>query len=92
MVITIIPHAGLFCLQVRRHHVTPICDYEKTSMRNGGWGGGSYMYIFTPIFWLFISQVEKVQGNYDMLSQGLEHSEVSCYLFLKLLIVSLIEV
>lgn len=38
-------------------------------------------------FWLFISQVEKVQGNCDTLSQGLEHSKVSCYLLLKLLFV-----
>lgn len=43
MVLTIISKAGLFCLQVRRHmhHITPICDYEKTSMRIGRGGGGA---------------------------------------------------
>lgn len=92
VVLTIISKAGLFCLQVRRHmhHITPICDYEKTSMRIGG--GGSYslctkVSITIFIFWLCISQVEKVLGNCYTLSQGLEHSEVSCYLLLKLLFV-----
>lgn len=28
-------NAGLFCLQVGRHHIIPICDSEKTSMRMG---------------------------------------------------------
>ena len=33
-----------YSLQVRGHHITPICDYEKTSMRMGA------IYISVPKF------------------------------------------
>lgn len=49
MVLTIISKAGLFCLQVRRHmhHITPICDYEKTSE---DWAGGGGAIVSVPKF------------------------------------------
>ena len=84
-------NAGLFCLQVRGHHITPICDYEKTSMRMGAIYISLYQsFTHSFLFWLFIYQVDRVHGDCDTLSQGLEHSKVNCYLLLKLLLILLL--